>query len=793
MSLKRLEASVIHSICTQLENLGWVVDEQNPNNNVTQQRPKSEAEKEKLRKLNGNLKFPDFVLYERGTSRAIAVIEAKRPGESLEKALQQAEDRYAGPLGAPLIFAYNDTFVSTRYLYNTRPLKIDGEDVRQFVDHYTSLRFVHEGPEILSAPKHIQMSREELIRIFKRQANYLREAGLQAGLERFGAFSDVLFLKLIDELAQIREHSGGDSPIPRHLRWSKFQDMHPKERLEYVRDVVWRQMNIRYDTIFSHAFPITSPEIFDDIVTDLSSLNFTGADVDVKGDAFEYFLKNAYQGIKIKDLGEYFTPRNIVRTMVSMVDPKIGEKVYDPFCGTGGFLIEAFRYIQLRTKLTKKTSSILKGDTIYGSENTSTARVARMNMILYGDGHSNVNQRDSFANPEEERFDIVLTNPPYSQTTRYGNLYAIPSANGDAVAMQHCLKSLVPGGRAAILVKEDFLTTGGEIGRVRDVMFNSAKNFSIVSLPRRLFEPYTPTKTSIIYLEKSGKRETTFFFVVRNVGHTFGARKKSLLKNDLPEVLSNFKSGESESLTVDHAVIGNANIQESGNSLWVYDYMEVLVPHTDEDDLEPLGDQITKSGLTFRPSDSEDETFHILGVSNTIGVFSNEKLMGREIKQSYTKVRTGDLVYNPHRVNVGSLGLVPKEFDGGIVSGIYVVFRPIDPKRLPPEYLFRLLKSEPYLEIIRAYDTKYGAVRPNLNWEQLCRIKIPIPSDRHIKQFSKKQSQCSELQKRVILMEKELNKMVEPKPKKDDENPLHLEDFNEVLTKAVRPKERRQT
>ena len=148
-----------------------------------------------------------------------------------------------------------------------------------------------------------------------------------------------------------------------------------------------------------------------------------------------------------------------------------------------------------------------------------------MNMILYGDGHSNVAQQDSFANPQKEEYDIVLTNPPYSQKTRHGNLYDIPSQNGDAVAMQHCLDSLAPGGRAAILVKEDFLTEGGDIGKVRDILLNSAKNFSIVSLPRRLFEPYTPTKTSIIYLEKSGTRKSTFFFVIRDVGHTFGARK----------------------------------------------------------------------------------------------------------------------------------------------------------------------------------------------------------------------------------------------------------------------------
>ena len=783
MQVPRLEASVVHSICTQLENLNWVVDEKDKNNNVTQQRPKTEAEKERLRDANGNLKFPDFVLYEQGTTTPVAVIEAKRPGESLEKALAQARDRYAKPLEAPLIFAYNDTFVATSYLHNERPLKVDGEDIRQFIDHYTSLRFVNEGPEILSAPQNIQVSREELIRIFKRQANYLREAGLQAGLERFGAFSDVLFLKLMDELCMIREHAGQEVPFPKHLRWSEFQEKNPVERIDYVRDVVWRGMNERYGEIFSHAFPITSSEIFDDMVQDLSKLNFTGTDVDIKGDAFEYFLKNAYQGIKIKDLGEYFTPRNIVRTMVSMVDPKIGETVYDPFCGTGGFLIEAFRYISLRTKLTQQTSNILKNHTIYGTELTVTARVARMNMILYGDGHSNVKQDDSFANPKKGKYDIVLTNPPYSQKTRHGNLYALPSKNGDAIAMQHCVDSLAPNGRAAILVKEDFLTKDGDLGKVRDVLLNSAKNFSIVSLPRRLFEPYTPTKTSIIYFEKEGTRNKTFFFVVRNVGHTFGARKKSLPDNDLPEVLSVFNQTDGQELMIDHAIIPDDSIRQAENSLWIYDYVDIVPQHAQG--LVPLGMHIKSSGEKFNPSDYEDELFRVLGVNNTAGIYLNEESFGSEIRQAYIRVSEGDLVYNPHRVNVGSLGLVPPELDGGIVSGIYVVFRPKDPEKLPAEYLLRLLKSKTYLHIIKAYDTKYGAVRANLNWEQLCRIRIQIPDKEQIKAFAEKQTQYDDLKKNMGTIEYELMRMIEP----EDGNQHHLEDFNALLARAAPPVE----
>lgn len=759
MNTDRLEASVTHSICTQLENLGWHIDEKNPNNNVTQQRVRTVIEQEKIREANGGkLKYPDFVLYEEGSNRAIAIIEAKKPGKSLESAIIQARELYAKPLNAPLIFAYNGTYVETEHLYNGRPLKIDGEDVRQFIDHYNALRFINEGSEILSAPGEMQLSREELIRIFKKQANLLREAGLQGGLDRFGAFSDILFLKLIDERSNLYEQIGREPLLDNHLRWGHMMKMKKNDKLTYVKEVVWPEMNKKYGSIFGSGFPINSPEIFDDIVTNLSGLNFTSADTDINGDAFEYFLKNAYQAIKIKDLGEYFTPRNIVRTMVSMVNPKYGEKIYDPFCGTGGFLIEAFKYISLRVKKDSSIDRILKEETVYGTELTATARVAKMNMILFGDGSSNVNRGDSFAKPIKERYDIVLTNPPYSQKTRYGNLYNIPTANGDAIAIEHCLESLKPYGRAAILVKEDFLTADGDIGRVREMVLKSANNFSVVSLPRRLFEPYTPTKTSIVYFEKAGKRKTTHFYVVNNVGYTFGARKKITTKNDLPKMLDAYQNQDFTNTTFDWHIEDNTTIERK-KSLWIYDYIEKN-PHT-TNYLDYLGNHIRSSGLRFKPHDTPDEVYTVLGISNTDGVFVNSESTGDKLRQSYIRVSEGDIVYNPHRINVGSIGVVPKKYNGGIVSGIYIVFTLDNPSELPPSYLVTLLKSRTYLDIIRAYDTKYGAVRANLNYEQLCKIKVVIPTIDMLEKYNLFQDKTLKLNKLIEDIEKEKTKYID--------------------------------
>lgn len=726
---RRLEASVTYAICTQLENLGWIVDETHPGNNVTQQRARTKRQEQALRAASGgNPRFPDFVLYQSGTNRPISVIEAKRPGQPLEEALRQGVECYARPLDAPLVFAYNDTFVVARNVQNGHPLKIDGEDVRQFIDQFTSLRFINEGAEILSAPESIQISREHLIQVFKHQSDLLREAGLTAGHERFGALSDVLFLKLMDEVSQLELHAGGSPTLPNRLQWSYWSSQSPTDRLDYVRNVVWAEMNQRFGDIFGRDFPITDPKIFNDMVESLSDLNFTSADADVKGDAFEYFLKNAYQGVGIKDLGEYFTPRNIVRTMVSMVDPKVGETVYDPFCGTGGFMIEAFRYVSLRTKPNDKLNQVLKSETVYGSEISDTARVARMNMILYGDGHSNVERRDSFNNPVDSRYDIVVTNPPFALKSRHGNLYPLPTTNGDALAIQHCLKALKPDGRAAILVKNDILTKGGIIGKVRDHLLASVNDLTVVSLPRGLFEPYTPTKTSILVFKRDGKRPSVFFFNVRQVGHEFGAKKKSIPSNDLPTMLSAFQGDDSAATKVGSIEIQRDTIRRSDNSLFMFDYAESLPPIAKHRPTMRLGDLIAPSGTRIDPSDAPETPFDLLEVSKIRGVNVSKETFGADLSQPYVQVAGGDVVYNPHRVNIGSIGLVPESLTGGLVSHIYPVFRVVDESQYPPLFLIRTLQSPGFLQVIEDYGARTGAVRSNLSFEQLSRIRVPILS-----------------------------------------------------------------
>ena len=202
-----LEPHTRTKIDQRLLNLGWVLDQNDPECNVFQEQAKTE---EQNAKFDG--KDPDYVLYESGTDNPIAIIEAKRPGQDLDKALSEAIQKYARPLQTPLVFAFSDTFVASQHVYQGRPLKIDGEELQEFVDQLTSLRFVNEGAEILSAPKGINFSRDELIKVFKRVNNSLRNEGLRDGYERFSAFAEILFIKLIDEFCKL---DGGGETISR--------------------------------------------------------------------------------------------------------------------------------------------------------------------------------------------------------------------------------------------------------------------------------------------------------------------------------------------------------------------------------------------------------------------------------------------------------------------------------------------------------------------------------------------------------------------------------------------------
>jgi type I restriction enzyme M protein len=237
-------------------------------------------------------------------------------------------------------------------------------------------------------------------------------------------------------------------------------------------------------------------------------LSLVETDSDIKGEAFESFLQQYNAGSK--DLGEYFTPRHVIRNLVAILQPLPGDKIYDPFCGTGGMLIECFKYVSQRINEQKREE--LK-KCFFGNEKTTIARITKMNMILFGDGHNNIQQRNTFQFPIDNKYDLVITNIPFGLKEKdYGNLYDIDCDYGDCLAVQHCLRACSPNGTVAMILPEGFFSQ--KLERYRATRKWIIENFSIqaiISLPQHIFEPYTGSKSSVIIIKKE-KRTKDFFY-----------------------------------------------------------------------------------------------------------------------------------------------------------------------------------------------------------------------------------------------------------------------------------------
>lgn len=252
-------------------------------------------------------------------------LKQKKKGSRIDAALEQGI-HYARAINAPLVFATDGVFCKAFHTDANRPPLLNGEEVDEFIREALALRYLTSYEVNTVSPK-VQYDRKELIRIFDEANNMLRGEGLRAGIERFGEFANILFLKLISESEQAKKERGETTKFDMACSWDAIKQIPYSTRIEYINKTVYDKLNALYGTDIFTPLQIRDTSILKEIMDKLDPLMLTDVDSDVKGDAFEYFLK-ASTATK-NDLGEYFTPRHIVKTMVRLVNPKIGEKIYE--------------------------------------------------------------------------------------------------------------------------------------------------------------------------------------------------------------------------------------------------------------------------------------------------------------------------------------------------------------------------------------------------------------------------------------------------------------------------------
>lgn len=391
-----------------------------------------------------------------------------------------------------------------------------------------------------------------------------------------------------DEISKLIITKLYDERYTPHGEFYKFQVGTYEESEEVAKRIkeVYETVQKRNSDVFKTNIELPDSMIFR-IVEHLQDISLRTTDLDAKGRAFEQFLGKLFRG----EYGQYFTPRQIVEFMVSIIDPDEMDYLIDPACGSGGFLLYSMRHVldkvTKKYKEDKETIDRLNWDfshkQIFGIEiNDRIARVAMMDMVIHEDGHSNIECNDALIDyskldPKKaigrNKYSVVLTNPPFGKRVKptekdYFEDYTLAknkkSEMSEIFFIERCLDLAKEGGKIGIVLPDSAFTNKSNIPVV-EYLLQKAKLLAIVSIPQLTFIPYgSMSKTSLLFFQKLKKNEKVedypiFLAHVEHVGYDATRRDD---KNDLPGVLK-------EWLTYKQNTSTYPIYKQLGSDLWV--------------------------------------------------------------------------------------------------------------------------------------------------------------------------------------------------------------------------------
>lgn len=255
-----------------------------------------------------------------------------------------------------------------------------------------------------------------------------------------------------------------------------------------------------------------------------------------------YESKIANMGNAGRNGGEYYTPRPLIRTIIKVVNPKIGDTIYDGAVGSAGFLVEAFDYLKESKKLSTKDMETLQKKTFYGKEKKSLAYIIGiMNMILHGIEAPNIRHINTLGEniadvQASDQYDVILANPPFGGKERKEVQQNFPIKTGETafLFLQHFIKRLKPGGKAAIVIKNTFLSNG-DAATLRRYLLETCNLYTVLDLPGGAFTG-AGVKTVVLFFEKGVSTKKTWYYQLnleRNLG-----KGNPLNESDLAEFVT---------------------------------------------------------------------------------------------------------------------------------------------------------------------------------------------------------------------------------------------------------------
>jgi type I restriction enzyme M protein len=509
----------------------------------------------------------DLVVFTDSTrKRPFAVIECKKEGTSDAEFAQAIEQAVGNGTWSKLRADYVMVVAGT-----TR-------QVMDFTDKYGVFErhdnIVADLPRLYGRPEAFKYSlgsevdlkvvdKEQLIQVLRKCHQTLWGGGRLSPPAAFGELSKLIFVKVSDEKAlrkvgtpyqfQIKTH---ESPARLTERIRALYQVH-RERDPDVFDEEIKVDDSALRTIVSH----------------LEWINLSGTDLDVKGVAFETFMDGFFKG----DFGQYFTPREVIDFAIRVLKPTHTDMILDPACGSGGFLLhalnaiidEANEYYEPGSPAHLTHWRDFARTRLYGIEiNDAIARVAKMNMIIHEDGHTNIICEDALAPIERAtrhnqqfaagKFSMVLSNPPFgaqvlSTQAPWLESYELASSAGKAkksqkteiLFIERIAQYLAPNGRTVIIMPDGILANSS-LRYVRDYLLETFQILAVVSLPTSAFSHFgTTVKSSLVFLRKrrpaeiSSDSEEVFMATAESVGYDSTGRSAP---NDLVEILAAYET-----------------------------------------------------------------------------------------------------------------------------------------------------------------------------------------------------------------------------------------------------------
>jgi type I restriction enzyme M protein len=604
----------------------------------------------------------------------------------------------------------------------------------------------------------------------------------------FDEFIKIIFLKFFDEQSNSEENYS-------------FM-VHEGERPEDVkRRIIKLLEHAKALPIFSKIYNSSSVDIeindfaLYQIILELQAFSFietmkTIDGIDIMGRIYEQIVGRTFRG----GLGQYYTPRTMTEFMVDFLDVSLEERVLDPACGTGGFLMMCINHIlkKRRSKGDDATSSSLLEnirdyiDTkLYGNDIYDRAcRVARMNLIFHGGRDPKIFNMnglliDECATKEckdlfrENSFQKIFSNPPFAGIVKDPEILAkfelgkrngnISSVSPEVLFIEKIVKLLDYGGQAGLVLPLGIFNNPS-LKFAREFLYKNTKILGVIGLPDFAFtHTGTSVKGALLFIEKvknTKKDYDVFMAVANNIGYDATGRFNEL--NDFPRLIEAYKNQESGYF------INFSGIKDRLDPNYYLTYHGILKDKIAKTEypIYSIFDLVEFSNERANPrKDSEKEFSYIetgsvnLKEGRIVGV---KKFLGRKAPSRAKYIgRAGDILIPTARESLIGVLMLPKKYDGIIVSSRFIVCRPKE-ELVHRSYLYYLLKNKTILELLKRECV--GEIVPSISESSLKNVRVPIPplqmQKEMVSKIKEKRTREKEVKRELLVLRKQIEKMV---------------------------------